>query len=508
MTEAVPIISLYNPPAVAEKRGHKYSAQTVQKKVTSTVYVQITNAIGLVRVKQLKKNVNDANWETCTERKGACPIMGVEVQHDGAAEQPKILTHNTCEYENPFSPLFLKITISSNMRNQLVANGLFCFELQIRDITTRTASFWCEQRGYQGNERGRTQPKQEHSQEITYPQQYVQVAEQPFQQCQPIGLPTFTFNQNVQDVEMQNQFISDPTDFFESLSTYLNDKVFPPRPEVEEREAKYIRRDVDNLIRKLQSCNIMAPPELYQEAYLKEQLQHDKEFLKIKIVLSNKNDTICFAIRVGSVTIAWNTNSLCSIDDDYKESVVFAGDMAMVTDKGSQMTVKYFLDDLARLMQDWNLECTYNAKSCNDYDFVKECQKVIAKYAQVKLPGSIEDYIRISSKQSRCLKCVVISADMQTAIGEEKLEELEFEKLTNTVAFQNHEDLDKFVYCLRKKVPNEEARKSLEDVLKGLDRGFWMRGDHTGKCPWGNPSTNPETNWGQSKRVPKNRQLQ
>ncbi len=33
-----------------------------------------------------------------------------------------------------------------------------------------------------------------------------------------------------------------------SLSTYLNDKVFPPQPKVEEKEAKYIRRDVDNLI--------------------------------------------------------------------------------------------------------------------------------------------------------------------------------------------------------------------------------------------------------------------
>jgi hypothetical protein len=344
-------------------------------------------------------------------------------------------------------------------------------------------------------------------QENTHAQQYI--FSQPIQ-TQPIAMLNYSVEMGDQHTEEQS--IDDSAVFLNDndLSEFLSERVSQvrPRPEVEERNAKYIRRDIDILVHKLQLCNIMEPLELYQEECLKEQLQHDKTFLKIKIVLSNKNDTICFALRVGSVTIAWNTNSLCSIHKHYAESVVFAGDMAVVTDKENEETVQHFLDDLARLMQDWNLECTYNAKSCNDYDFVKECQKLIAKYAEVKLPGSIEDYIRISSKQSRCLKCIVIPAEMQTLIGEEKLEELEFEKLTNTVVFANHEDLDKFVYYLRKKVPNEEARKSLEDVLKGLDRGFWMRGEHTGKCPWGNPSTNPETNWGQSKRVPKNRQLQ
>ncbi len=153
------------------------------------------------------------------------------------------------------------------------------------------------------------------------------------------------------------------------------------------------------------------------------------------------------------------------------ESVVFAGDIAVVE---KQETVQYLLDNLAQMMQDWNLECTYDARNCNDYNFVKVCQKVIAKYIEVKLSDFIEDYIQISRKQSKCIKCIVISAKMQTLIEEEKLEELEFEKLTNTVIFANHEDLDKFVYYLRENIPNKEIRKSLEDILKGLDCRFWM----------------------------------
>lgn len=194
----------------------------------------------------------------------------------------------------------------------------------------------------------------------------------------------------------------------------------------------------------------------------------------------------------------WNDTSLYMPLLDYKDGVVFVADMGVVNSD----LVQPCIDELAKLIHDWNCKYTYDVKNCNDNHFVEACQNIIQEYnPDIALTSAMEDYVRICESFERCLKAVILSPAMQADIGAQNLKKYGFESHTNTIAFKCHDELDVFARFLDTfRGMDKERKDQLSEVVKGLDRGFWMCGKPAQNCPFGNPDTNLQTNWGKTKR--------
>jgi hypothetical protein len=274
---------------------------------------------------------------------------------------------------------------------------------------------------------------------------------------------------------------------------------------LDEQESKVQRTHLYLLQQKMNNLNIPLDPILFQEASIRQQFLQHVDVFKFKIVLSNKDNEVCFAIRVGPVL--FNLSKECSLvffDLNNKEPVVFVADIGEVEEDNVEPCVS----KLATLIHNWNHEKEYNSITANQYHFVKECHNIIRMYATPEQDPikaailhdselAIKDYIRRSRKLfAQCLRCVLVPSATQSQVKQEKLKKLGFDSQANMIRFKSHKELDKFVHHLRKRVKDDQVRIPFEAVLKGLDRGFWMSDQHTAECPWKNPNTNNVTDWG------------
>jgi hypothetical protein len=212
-------------------------------------------------------------------------------------------------------------------------------------------------------------------------------------------------------------------------------------------------------------------------------------------------------IAIGSKIIEWNDSSLCIPRPTASSKAFLALDVGTLVK--TELQAK--LEELSKVVVDWNVNKTYSMLQNNCQRFVDDCFSALE--IEPKFEGLLAEYITSVRKEGSCSTFFKLAPstrqEMLSSHGQEFIDELGF-KDSETILFETHKQVDDFCFKIMNKYdedfskPNSVRPEHLElaALLKAFDRGFWLRqrkGLEEGKCsekgcPFGDPALSG-TNW-------------
>jgi hypothetical protein len=225
--------------------------------------------------------------------------------------------------------------------------------------------------------------------------------------------------------------------------------------------------------------------------------------LKIKQVLtkntSNDVEKTSSAITFGGAILEWNHNSYCRPICCSHASAVFAFDIKEL--KNDEILLAII--KLAKVIREWNINKIYNDKTCNSQHFVDACLSAIG--ISTKLPKKVQDYFNSVKAHGKCIPHIQLPSVLTNTLDHRARETFGIAN-DGSVLFKSHQQLDDFCRRLGAVLEHE---KEWYEVLKGFDRGFWLRQlysdqhsseTNTHDCYFGDPEKT-NTQWSPSRRT-------
>eukprot|EP01080_Neovahlkampfia_damariscottae_P002305 gene2305-2773_t len=168
------------------------------------------------------------------------------------------------------------------------------------------------------------------------------------------------------------------------------------------------------------------------------------------------------AISIGPWYLEWNNTELCVPKKFYSGSSLLVID---IKHSYEMVDIEKIIEVLAEVITRWNTLHSYEKLHNNCQTFIDDVLMSLDIETDLKLEGYIKKYIQNLRLTGECPVDYQIPEIIQEKCGFKE----------NKITFETHKQLDEFLNTVLEYYPTFPIEDLGYDLLKGFDRGFWLR---------------------------------